>query len=690
MAPILSPRLPPRSIFTRFFPILLCALLLAALPAVARAEAPYVPIQPGHSAMWFDPARGGEGWIVGILSDEAAALYWFTFDDEGEPRWLEGTGRIVRDPGGDSIVFSELIAPRGGRFGPDFDPAQVVREVKGSAVISFSDCQHGRVAFSAFGKSGDFPLTRLTRTMAAGCGPIHGTPGEPVRAEAGQSGGWYDPAYGGQGYVLTWLANGSAALGWFTYDPEGNPYWMVGTGEVEDDRLVFPELYSARGGRFAEAFDPAQVEHTLWGRVELSLGCDSGAAEYAATASGFGSGQFDLDVLARLAKPACPWVKPTLTDLYDITLTHLPTPVPQDPPPGTSSGNLIAVHGVANDGTVVGVRKINYGSNYGSVMVDKPVRLRPGESDWRDMYDMFVVRRVFVSGDGEEMLFSRMTGGPAFIRDDVIVPMPGLENPGKSAILGTVADFSRAAVRVETPAPSGGTMAKYWTWSATQGMRELPTAENLRGTAKCVSGDGDVVLGLDRELLVGGDKAWTVRWIGAGLPHYLTDAAGNRMASLAACSDDAGIVYGEVPYETDERGRISVLPGYFRRDGISGHLGLIHPSEESPHGWQHAVHHTSADGALAGGTYRSPAMIGTLPRGGSATGALLWTQDTGHVLLTELLAGLGQAPDWPSMSVAAISPSGEYLVVTTGVIPQGSEIDSPSTMRSALIRLVKK
>src|SRR5690606_2383366 len=104
--------------------------------------------------------------------------------------------------------------------------------------------------------------------------------------------------------------------------------------------------------------------------------------------SGFGSGQFDLDVLARLAKPACPWVKPTLTDLYDISLTHLPTPVPQDPPPGFGSGNLIAVHGVANDGTVVGVRKINYGSNYGSVMGDKPVRLRPGESDWQDMYDM--------------------------------------------------------------------------------------------------------------------------------------------------------------------------------------------------------------------------------------------------------------------------------------------------------------
>ncbi|MEJ1248744.1 hypothetical protein [Denitratimonas tolerans] len=684
MVPILSSRLPQRSVFARFFLVSLCALLLAALPAVARAEAPYVPIQPGHSAMWFDPARGGEGWIVGILSDEAAALYWFTFDDEGEPRWLEGVGRIVRDPGGDSIVFSELIAPRGGRFGPDFDPAQVVREVKGSAVISFSDCQHGRVAFSAFGKSGDFPLTRLTRTMAAGCGPIHGTPGEPVRAEAGQSGGWYDPAYSGQGYVLTWLANGSAALGWFTYDPEGNPYWMVGTGEVEDDRLVFPELYSARGGRFAEAFDPAQVEHTPWGRVELSLGCDSGAAEYEATAPGFGTGRFDLNVLARLAKPACPWVKPTLTDLYDITLTHLPTPVPQNPPPGTSSGNLIAVHGVANDGTVVGTRKVNQGVSVGY----RPVRLRPGETDWQDVYSMFVDGLVFVSEDGEQMLIDRKTGGAAFIRGGVIVPMPGLESPGQTGIVRPSTDFSHAVMQVAAPSPSGGTIRKSWIWSEAQGMRELPTTDEMPGaTARCVSNDGSLVVGSNSGISWPGAPAWAVRWQEEGDPRYLFDAEGVPLANISACSGDARIIYGTLPVETDEDGTVYGLPGFIGGNGISGVLGIISPSEERPFGWQHVANHVSSDGTFAGGAYRSPEMIGSLPNGGSAWGAYLWTQDTGPVLLTEVLEDLGLAPEWPSMWITAMSPSGEYLVVTTGEIFQRSDIGTPSTMRSALVRL---
>lgn len=132
-----------------------------------------------------------------------------------------------------------------------------------------------------------------------------------------------------------------------------------------------------------------------------------------------------------------------------------------------------------------------------------------------------------------------------------------------------------------------------------------------------------------------------------------------------------------------------VLPGYFTRDGISGHLGLIHPSEESPYDWQHAVNHTSADGTLAGGAYRSPSMIGSLLNDGSAWGALIWTRDTGHVLAPELLQELGQALDWPPMWVTAISPSGEYLVVTTGEIFQPG-MGTPSTARSALLRLINK
>ncbi|MGE4360124.1 MAG: hypothetical protein AB7D30_09820, partial [Lysobacteraceae bacterium] len=63
-------------------------------------------------------------------------------------------------------------------------------------------------------------------------------------------------------------------------------------------------------------------------------------------------------------------------------------------------------------------------------------------------------------------------------------------------------------------------------------------------------------------------------------------------------------------------------------------------------------------------------MIGSLPNGGSAWRALIWTRDTGHVLAPELLQELGQALDWPPMWITAISPSGEYLVVTTGEIFQ--------------------
>jgi len=142
--------------------------------------------------------------------------------------------------------------------------------------------------------------------------------------------------------------------------------------------------------------------------------------------------------------------------------------------------------------------------------------------------------------------------------------------------------------------------------------------------------------------------------------------------------------------ETDEDGTVYGLPGFIGENGISGVLGVISASEERRFGWQHVANHVSSDGTFAGGAYRSPEMIGSLPNGGWAWGGLIWTQDTGHVLLPEVLDELGLAPDWPSMWVAAMSPSGEYLVVTTGEIFQRSEIGTPSTMRSALIRLVKK
>src|SRR5690606_40566596 len=97
-------------------------------------------IEPGHSAMWIDPTRNGEGWILEILPNDTAALYWYTSDDKGKPRWIISHAPIVHAEDGDKIVYTELVTGHGGRFGPDYTADDVILENVGSAELAFSDC----------------------------------------------------------------------------------------------------------------------------------------------------------------------------------------------------------------------------------------------------------------------------------------------------------------------------------------------------------------------------------------------------------------------------------------------------------------------------------------------------------------------------------------------------------------------
>src|ERR1041385_701521 len=80
-------------------------------------------IGSGFSAMWYDPARSGEGLQLELLGTDAALVEWYTYDELGNQRWLQGIGQIVHGPAGDSIEFSQLYVTQGGHFGPNFNPA---------------------------------------------------------------------------------------------------------------------------------------------------------------------------------------------------------------------------------------------------------------------------------------------------------------------------------------------------------------------------------------------------------------------------------------------------------------------------------------------------------------------------------------------------------------------------------------
>ncbi len=257
------------------------------------------PVGAGHTAMWFNPDRNGEGWMLEILPGDRAVAYWFTFDQDGEPRWLVGNGEIE----GNRIEFPELIATSGARFGDQFDPDDIDTETVGSARMVFSDCAGGWYEYEAYDLHRSVDFQALTSAWNTSCDPSAGL---QEIGRASQSGSWYDPSQAGQGLTVQWISPDEMMLVWFTFDPDGRPYWIIGLSrEGSTDPIVFPELLTIRGPVFGDDFDPNDRQERAWGRAELTLNCRTGLFEYEPSRDGFEHGALPLERLTELAGLGC-------------------------------------------------------------------------------------------------------------------------------------------------------------------------------------------------------------------------------------------------------------------------------------------------------------------------------------------------------------------------------------------------
>ncbi|MBT8060788.1 MAG: hypothetical protein KJO33_14400, partial [Gammaproteobacteria bacterium] len=257
----------------------------AAVPAVDNT----------FSGLWYDPDHDGEGYLVEVLEGGQALVYWFTYHRDGRQRWFIGLGEVEDN----RIVVDELLDTHGGRFGPDFDPSDVVRTVRGSLSLSFSNCREAIVNYSVDGIGGHLPLTRLTGVYGHACGQAE----EPASLDL--SGSWYDPAHDGEGFAVQQFEPGKALAFYFSYDDSGNQAWMFNVGAVDNGALEFPDLLRPTGGRFGRSYDPDTVELEPWGRLDMTLDCDRGSGQYASSAEGFGNGNQNLVRLSRLANSGC-------------------------------------------------------------------------------------------------------------------------------------------------------------------------------------------------------------------------------------------------------------------------------------------------------------------------------------------------------------------------------------------------
>jgi len=248
-----------------------------------------------YSGAWFDPGHEGEGFIVEVLENDRAVVYWFTYRDDGRQRWMIGVGEVS----GNRIVVEEMMESSGGRFGKDFDPAEVRLQTAGSLNISFQGCSEALANYSIDNVGGSQALTRLTHVYGHRCGVGDSPPASDL------SGSWFDPAHDGEGFVVELVGPDQAAVYWFTYNAQGEQTWLFNTGIVKDDGIVFPELLQPVGGQFGRSFDPATVRLDPWGSLELRLNCRGGQATYQPQASGFSSGTQNLVSLTRLQNSGC-------------------------------------------------------------------------------------------------------------------------------------------------------------------------------------------------------------------------------------------------------------------------------------------------------------------------------------------------------------------------------------------------
>ena len=264
-----------------------------------QALPPPFLLEPGITSAWYDPSHDGEGFLLEMLADNVAVMYWFTYDANGAQDWYIANGEVR----GNRIVFPNLYRVSGGEFGPGFDPGKISEEDVGSASFIWSSCDQGDMSYQIGTQKGRMQLSRITTLMGIDCGHPRMP---PLREEMLLSGSWYDPTHNGEGYNVEVLINGQVVVYWFSYDPEGNRRWFFGVGEIVDGKLVFDNIETTSGGVFGPGFDPDSVDYMPWGSLVLDLNCNNGTATYTSTEDGFGSGILNVERLTHIDSLDCP------------------------------------------------------------------------------------------------------------------------------------------------------------------------------------------------------------------------------------------------------------------------------------------------------------------------------------------------------------------------------------------------
>ena len=140
-------------------------------PFTGRVFVTFTPNEPRpvlRSLNWFNPQQSGHGFQLEKVNDTTVTAFWFTFDNAGNQVWILGVGTIA-----DNRIEMQAVKSSGGRFPPNFNPAQIVNNPWGTMTFTFTGCNAGQMQWTstdpAFTASGTLALERVTTVQGTTC-----------------------------------------------------------------------------------------------------------------------------------------------------------------------------------------------------------------------------------------------------------------------------------------------------------------------------------------------------------------------------------------------------------------------------------------------------------------------------------------------------------------------------------------
>jgi hypothetical protein len=250
----------------------------------ATAIAVVAPGPANYQGLWWASPAGAEaGWGINLAhQDEVIFMTWFTYDAGGRPYWLTMTANRTTA----QTFTGTLLQQSGPPFGAvPFDPSQVRSVAVGTATLTFTDRDDGRLDYVVGGVRQSKAITREVFGTVPTC--TFGLFTDLAAAYNYQDLWWASPAGNESGWGINLTHQGDVIFAtWFTYASDRTATWVAGTLPRTGAGVYTGKLVRTSGPRFdAVPFDPARVVVTDAGTATLTF-TNGNAGTFAYTLDG--------------------------------------------------------------------------------------------------------------------------------------------------------------------------------------------------------------------------------------------------------------------------------------------------------------------------------------------------------------------------------------------------------------------